>query len=141
MELLEIWKILVEFYFTSFPCNEFINNNSRIKMIIDYISNHYIEKIELIDLANEINLSKSACCREFKRYMKCSIFEYIINYRLLISTKLLLTTNDSITNIAYKCGFGSTSYFIEKFKNKTGVTPFIYRKEKIDNKESILTTM
>ncbi|CAB1253154.1 Bacterial regulatory helix-turn-helix s, AraC family protein [Clostridiaceae bacterium BL-3] len=43
---------------------------------------------------------------------------------------MLLTTNDSIADVAYQCGFGSTSYFIEKFKNKTGVTPFGYRKDK-----------
>lgn len=73
--------------------------------------------------------------------MKCTIFEYIINYRLVVSGKLLLTTNDSISSIAYQCGFGSTSYFIEKFKKKTGVSPLVYRKEKISAKESILTTM
>jgi AraC-type DNA-binding domain-containing proteins len=141
ISLLEVWQILLKSYFITFPNNEFSNGNSRIKKIIDYINNHYMEKIELTDLANEVNLSKSACCREFKRHMKCNIFEYIINYRLLISTKFLLTTNESITNIAYQCGFGSTSYFIEKFKKQTGVSPFVYRKEKIDNKESILTTM
>ncbi|KAA8674558.1 helix-turn-helix transcriptional regulator [Clostridium sp. MT-14] len=58
------------------------------------------------------------------------MFEYITNYLLVISAKLLLTTNDSIADVAYQCGFGSTSYFIEKFKNKTGVTPFGYRKDK-----------
>lgn len=139
--LLEIWQTLIKFYFISFPNDEFNNDNSRFKKIIDYINNHYMEKIELTDLAKEVNLSKSACCREFKSYMKCTIFEYIINYRLVISAKLLLTTNDSIASIAYQCGFGSTSYFIEKFKKKTGVSPFVYRKEKMSTKESILTTM
>lgn len=139
--LLEIWQILIECYLMSFPHNECNNNNSRLKKVIDYINNHYMEKIELTDIANEINLSTNACCREFKKYMKCTIFEYITNYRLVKSTKLLLTTNDSITNIAYQCGFGSASYFIEKFKKKTGISPFVYRKEKINNKETILKAM
>jgi AraC-type DNA-binding domain-containing proteins len=139
--LLESWRTLTESYLKSLRSNEYSNDNSRFKKIIGYINKHYMEKIKLIDLASEVNLSPNACCREFKKYMKCTIFEYIVNYRLVISTKLLLTTNNSITNIAYQCGFGSTSYFIEKFRKKTGVSPFVYRKEKMGNRQSILTTM
>ncbi|MHC1719917.1 MAG: helix-turn-helix domain-containing protein [Clostridiaceae bacterium] len=128
--MLENWQTLIKYYFTPFADHEFGNATSRFKNIISYINNHYMEKIELADLAHEVNLSKSACCREFKRHMKCTIFEYIINYRLVVSAELLLKTNDSITDIAYRCGFGSTSYFIEKFKNKTGLSPLAYRKRK-----------
>lgn len=82
------------------------------------------------DISSQVNLSKGACCREFKKYMNCSIFEYITNYRLVESEKLLITTNESITDIAYKCDFASASYFIEKFKLQTGMSPFVYRKKK-----------
>ena len=130
--LIEVWNILIKSYFVSFPNNNARNNSSHIKNIISYISNHYMEKIELNDLAKEVNLSKSTCCREFKKYMSCTIFEYIINYRLLVSSDLLITTNDSISDIAYQCGFGSTSYFIERFKMKTGISPSVYRKQKMN---------
>lgn len=130
--LIEVWNILIKSYFVSIPNDNVRNNSSYIKNIISYICNHYMDKIELNDLAKEVNLSKSTCCREFKKYMSCTIFEYIINYRLVVSSNLLITTNESISDIAYQCGFGSTSYFIEKFKMKTGVSPSIYRKQKID---------
>ncbi|RGX06507.1 AraC family transcriptional regulator [Paraclostridium sordellii] len=130
--LVEVWNILIKSYFVSFPNDNVQNNSSYIKDIISYICNHYMEKIELNDLAKEVNLSKSTCCREFKKYMSCTIFEYIINYRLVVSSDLLTTTNDSISDIAYQCGFGSTSYFIEKFKMKTGVSPSVYRKQKMN---------
>lgn len=129
--LIEVWNILIKSYFVSFPNDNARNNSFHIKNIISYISNHYMEKIELNDLAKEVNLSKSTCCREFKKYMSCTIFEYIINYRLLVSSDLLITTNDSISDIAYQCGFGSTSYFIERFKMKTGISPYVYRKQKM----------
>lgn len=128
--LIEVWNILIKFYFVSFPNDNARNNSLHIKNIIGYICDHYMEKIELNDLAKEVNLSKSTCCREFKKYMNCTIFEYIINYRLVASSNLLIATNDSISDIAYQCGFGSTSYFIEKFKMKTGVSPSIYRRQK-----------
>lgn len=130
--LVEVWNILIKSYFVSFPNDNARNNSLHIKNIISYICDHYMEKIELNDLAKEVNLSKSTCCREFKKYMSCTIFEYIINYRLLVSSDLLTTTNDSISDIAYQCGFGSTSYFIEKFKMKTGVSPSVYRKQKMN---------
>lgn len=130
--LIEVWNILIKSYFVSFPNDNARNNSVHIKKIISYICDHYMEKIELNDLAKEVNLSKSTCCREFKKYMSCTIFEYIINYRLVVSSNLLITTNDSISDIAYQCGFGSTSYFIEKFKMKTGVSPSVYRKQKMN---------
>jgi AraC-type DNA-binding domain-containing proteins len=139
--LLEIWRTLLESYFVSFSTHALPNDNTHLKKVISYINQHYMEKLELADLAKEMGLSKSACCREFKRHMKCTLFEYIINYRLVISTKLLLTTSQSITGIAYQCGFGSTSYFIAKFKKKTGVAPLVYRKEKMGHNEGILTTL
>jgi AraC-like DNA-binding protein len=128
--LLEAWRNLVEFFFSSYSGQSNYQDSSRMKKIMEYINVHYMERIRLEDIAAEVNLSTSACCREFKRNMKCTIFEYIINYRIIASTKLLVTTNESITNIAYQCGFGSTSYFIEKFKGKTGVSPLTYRKGK-----------
>lgn len=130
--LIEVWNILIKSYFVSSPNDNARNNSSHIKNIISYICDHYMEKIELNDLAKEVNLSKSTCCREFKKYMNCTIFEYIINYRLLVSSDLLITTNDSISDIAYQCGFGSTSYFIERFKMKTGISPSVYRKQKMN---------
>lgn len=126
--LFKIWNILVKDFFLGQPTGDMKPWNPRIKKMIKYINNHYMETFRLEDLASEINLSKSACCREFKKHVKCTVFEYLIDYRITISTTLLLTTNDSITNIAYNCGFGSTSYFIEKFKKKSGVTPLVYRK-------------
>lgn len=138
--LLQIWQALVEKFFLLSKQTETNFWDPRIKKIIEYINNHYMENLTLEEVASEINLSKSACCREFKKYVKCTIFEYLLDYRLMISTRLLLTTNDSITSIAYQCGFGSTSYFIEKFKNKSGISPLAYRKVKLENQRNNLET-
>lgn len=101
----------------------------RLKSILSYIHNHYSEKITLDSLSNEIHLCPSECCRYFKKHMGCTIFEYINNYRLSESTALLISSEYiPISAIAYEYGFGSTSYYIDKFKKKTGITPLAYRK-------------
>lgn len=101
----------------------------RLKSILTYIHDHYSEKISLSGLAEEIHLCPSECCRYFKKRMNRTIFEYITDYRITQSTKALINEPEmSISRIAYEYGFGSTSYYIEKFKSKTGTTPLAYRK-------------
>ena len=125
--LLEIWEMLTIHYFPTKIYQEYADSY-RTKSVLAYINKHYMDKIELADLAELISLSKHACCREFKKQMNCTIFEYLLNYRLEMSAQLLVSTEDSITNIAYQCGFGSASYYIDKFKRKIGMTPLSYRK-------------
>ncbi len=106
---------------------------SRLKTILSFIHNHYSEKLTLNQIAKEVHLCSSECCRYFKKNMNCTIFEYINDYRLSESTVALLSSNEiPVSQIAYDYGFGSTSYYIEKFRKKTGMTPHAYRKIHID---------
>lgn len=41
-------------------------NMDRLKTMLSYIQNHYTEKITLADIAEEINICQSECCRFFK---------------------------------------------------------------------------
>ena len=53
--------------------------------------------------------------------------QYIINYRLKVSKRLLELTNKSIADIAEECGFTDASYFAKTFKSYFGETPKDYR--------------
>ena len=66
-------------------------------------------------------------CRLFKQYTGKTPIEYLNNYRIEQAAKLLIETNDSITDIAFDCGFENTSYFIRKFKAQKSATPKQYR--------------
>ena len=129
-ELQAIWQLLVKNYFALSPVQNVSNEKTRCKVIVTYVQQHYMEKVTLEQLSKVLSLSQGACCREFKKYMKCTIFEYLMNYRLNMSSKMLLTTDLSITDIAYKCGFNGASYFIEQFKKKTGETPYTYKRSR-----------
>ena len=58
---------------------------------------------------------------------------YIIAYRIETAKKLLLSTPKSIAEIAYECGFASSSAFICRFKAHTGKTPLVFRSEALKN--------
>lgn len=102
-------------------------NYRRIKSIMSYIHENYREKISLQDIADVAGLSKGECCRFFKRMTKCTIFEFVNNYRINKSIELLQNTDLSVGEIAEMSGFGGPSYYIESFKKRLGCTPKEYR--------------
>ena len=105
-----------------------MRRNQRIKEILSYIREHFTEKITLDEIAKHHHLSTNECCRFFKKNMNCTLFEYITEYRLSKSMELLEHTDLPVSQIAYESGFGSSSYFIEKFRKNVGMTPAAFRK-------------
>ncbi len=77
-------------------------------------------------------MSRSECCRYFKRMLNTTPLNYVIDYRIQKSLVLLQQTESNVTEVAYKVGFNSTSYFIERFRKLKKVTPLAYKKLKMD---------
>ncbi|MBN2299986.1 MAG: helix-turn-helix transcriptional regulator [Acholeplasmataceae bacterium] len=99
-----------------------------IKKAIDYIENHYGEKISLNQISQIVNLSPSHFQKIFKQTMNRSPNEFLLNLRLTKAKELLLITDESITDIAYRSGFESHAYFTYVFHKILGVSPSTYRK-------------
>ena len=104
----------------------------RMNDAIRYLQGHYSEKFSLSELAKVMHLSESECSRFFKRHMGITISEYLLSYRIEQSFDMLRLTDLSVSEVAYECGFSSTSYFIDKFRKYVGVTPLRYRKLQAD---------
>lgn len=103
-------------------------DEQRVKQAILYIQEHYMESITLDDIAASILVSKSECCRCFKRTLNITPFEYLMKYRILASTKRMHgKTLESISEIAGSVGFNNTSYYNKIFKKYMGCTPTEYR--------------
>ncbi len=100
----------------------------RVKLILSYISENYSHDITLGDAAEVCCYSKSHFMRFFRSAMGESFTSYLSSYRLKIASQLLLSTSDTVLEIAGRTGFGNLSYFNRLFKEKFGVTPTGYRK-------------
>ena len=72
-------------------------------------------------------MSKYYMSHVFKKSTAITVVEYKNELKLTKAKKLLVTTNDSITDIAYACGFSSASYFAERFAKSEGMLPLQYR--------------
>lgn len=99
-----------------------------IKDITIYIEEHYSEKITLEMLANEANISVYYLSHIFRQYTNQTPIEYLNQYRLSTAANLLRTTDESIMDISFECGYNNVSYFNRAFKNKYNMTPKEYRK-------------
>ncbi|MDT8860786.1 AraC family transcriptional regulator [Alkalihalobacillus sp. MEB130] len=105
--------------------------NQRMKQMLNWIHTHYAEKILLDDIARAGELSRSECCRYFKRILKKTPLHYVTDYRIQKSLFLLQQSESNVTEVAYQVGFNSTSYFIDRFRQSMNMTPLAYKKYKI----------
>lgn len=94
----------------------------RVKDCINYIQEHYEHKIGMHDLSNVSEISNSETIKLFKKYVGLTPFQYLLHYRLEKAAKQLTLTSNNVTEVAMGCGFSTTSYFIQVFKEKYHVT-------------------
>jgi AraC family transcriptional regulator, melibiose operon regulatory protein len=73
--------------------------------------------------------------RYFKRFLKCTPLNYVIDYRIQKSLYLLQQGDSNITEVAYQVDFNRTSYFIKEFRNPMNMTPLAYKKRNSFGKE------
>lgn len=92
-----------------------------------YIHGHFADDISLNDLAEMCGISKSHFIRSFKRYVGCTPHEYLLQYRLRQSKRLLLSSDLTVEQIAEDCGFNSASHFARAFRQETDISPTAFR--------------
>ena len=80
------------------------------------------------ELVKSTNYSHGYVNREFKKYLGCSIIQFIIRKKLEKATVLIATTDLSIESISDSLNFSNVSNFINVFKKRYGITPAKYRK-------------
>lgn len=97
-----------------------------------YMEQHYAENITVSRLAELGYVSPSSLNRRFKKETGMTPIEYLIEIRIKMAKTLLKRKNISITDIAMRCGFGSSAHFSSCFQSRTGVTPTDYRNKFID---------
>lgn len=88
--------------------------------------------------AKELNISTNYLNRLCNQFRNSTTGEIIRNRILLEAERYLHYTSLSISEITYKLGFESTSYFVTFFKQKNKLTPEQFRKQqykKLNNKK------
>lgn len=99
----------------------------KAKLISKHIENHYAEKLTIKEMAQVCSLSQSHFMKFFKSVFGMPFVPYLREYRLIMASRLLLTSSSSILEIAEETGFENLSYFNRSFKAMYGQTPREFR--------------
>lgn len=100
-----------------------------ISKALDYVSRCYMEDIRVEDLARYCHMSETHFRRLFSDYMHMGPLEYINTVRVQAACEHLKKTDESVADIAHKCGFTTNSTFNRNFRQIMGTTPMEWRKK------------
>jgi AraC family transcriptional regulator len=96
--------------------------------VVELLHDRWNENISLQDLSTITQLHPVTVSRHFTAYFNCSLGEYMRKIRIGKALFLVRQTDDSLTGIAYQCGFFDQSHFTRTFREQTGFLPKDFRK-------------
>jgi transcriptional regulator GlxA family with amidase domain len=106
-----------------------VEDNERINVIFNYVKDHFREQMTLEEIADLANMKVPSFCRYFKKITNKTFTQFVNEYRITHSLKLLSEQPLSITEICFESGFNNFSYFNKTFKEYIKKSPSQYRKE------------
>lgn len=99
------------------------------RRLLRYLYTQLEEGITLEEIAGLLDMNEDYLSRAIPRYYNCLFHELKMRVMLRKARTLLLTTDMSLGDIAYLCGFSSDSHLVNQFKLHFGRTPGRFRRE------------
>lgn len=104
------------------------------------IDNNFRNSYELSSLLTELGFSSHRLTAIFKQYYEKTISGYLQEIRLKEAKKIMIMSDDKISDIVFDVGFDSLSTFYRIFKASEGISPSEYRRKNINFKTNIFET-
>lgn len=118
--------LLLVMRFLAFDSAPPVIRNKQHELVVEirnYIDRHYMERLQLPDLANSLRVSPFHLSRVFSAECGFSIFDYLTEVRIQHAKKLLRDRRYTVAEIAEKVGYENGNYFAKVFRRHTGVSP------------------
>ncbi|AZK48439.1 response regulator transcription factor [Paenibacillus lentus] len=103
--------------------------NPSMKLLLDYIDEHYAEPISLTEMARHFHFNPSYLSSFFATHHHESFKEHLNRVRIDKAADLLRNGDIPISEISSRVGYGDHSYFCKVFKKSTGLSPTQYRRQ------------
>lgn len=108
----------------------FKNRNDKSDLFdecLNYIHEHYSEDISVQQIADHAIIDRTYLYKIFKKNLGCPPQTYLVDYRITQACRLLRSTDDSVTEIAYAVGFRDLANFSRQFRKRQNITPTQFR--------------
>lgn len=99
-----------------------------VKQALAYLHQNYVHPITRKDIALAVGVSESYLSQIFRHEITLSPWEYLSRFRIRKACELLLSSQDTITQVAIRVGFNDSAYFSRVFHQMSGQSPQEYRK-------------
>lgn len=110
------------------PSEKTLRDGERIKVMLQYIQEHYAEELTLAKIAKCAAVSENECLRCFRSMIGSTPIQYVKQVRIQKAAELLASTDRKISEIGMECGFQEMSYFAKTFRELKGCTPGAFRR-------------
>ena len=109
----------------------FATDDQAVIRALRFIQANVDKKIQVTDVLDHVPLSRRLLEQRFKRMTGCSIYTYISMQRMERFAQLLLSSNDSVSEIAARMDEFDTKSISRRFKAIKGCTPSEFRKSEL----------
>lgn len=119
-----------EFLTETKSCYELRNepDMDRVNQIYTYSMANYMHKVTLEQMAGLCNLTVTSFCRFFKKMYRKSYYDFLTEIRISQACRMIIDGDQTIESICNVCGYHNISNFYRHFKNITGMTPYVYKR-------------
>ena len=111
----------------------YATTDKEVLLALQFIRQNLDKKLSVNDVLEQVPLSRRLLEVRFKNVLGESIYQYISQQRIGRFSEMLLETNDSIQEIAYKLGEDDAKSICRRFKELKGCTPSQWRSQKNAN--------
>jgi len=98
-----------------------------IRRVMEYLSDHCMKPIRLVDVSAAFGIERTSLCRAFRRSTGSTIGEEVRRLRIEWASRRLVESNDTIAAIAHAAGFADHAHFTRTFRRWHGMSPNAYR--------------
>ncbi|WDE08376.1 helix-turn-helix transcriptional regulator [Thalassomonas viridans] len=87
------------------------------------------DELSLKRLSDAVSVSENHISETLSQFLDTNFFQFVNGYRVEQAKSLLVSTDKTVSSIAFEVGFNTKSTFNAAFKKSAGVTPTAYRKQ------------
>lgn len=105
-------------------------DSDALRSIVFYCTRHYAGDLSLSVLSDELGLNRYYISHLFSEKLGMRFNDYVNSLRVSEACRMLLNSDDSVTDICFHVGFGTLRTFNRAFTKHTGKTPSEFRKSR-----------